>query len=255
VLVKRLLVWCTFPLLFLSIAAHPHPPELTRIPPPPPPVAPQPGFVTVQHPNYSGDDVSIPIHLMAFNVQAVHVIVSYGKGLENVQLIPASQPSNWSSGYNVLPMSSAGGEVRFVMIDFSNGGADLDGLLFSIEGRIAGIERIPIRIELADMWNADGEQISPIAAHNSVIKEVRDPLVVDRLRGHVVQWLLDNCAGNVGNEPNLNHGQLQGFTTYKVFPTGADMWAFSSGSMLWHIAELNTRAVVVNPKGNRWCAQ
>ena len=81
-MIRTLLVWCTLPLLFLSIAASPqqHPPgdewlpllpapqiqpsqidtQIRRVPPPPPhPVTAQPAFVTVLHPEYSGDNVSI----------------------------------------------------------------------------------------------------------------------------------------------------------------------------------------------------
>jgi len=37
-------------------------------------------------------------------------------------------------------------------------------------------------------------------------------LDVDRLRGFVVQWLLDNCADNrPGEEANFRHYQLAGF--------------------------------------------
>ena len=42
---------------------------------------------------------------------------------------------------------------------------------------------------------------------------------VDRLRGYVVKWLLDNCADNEpGEEANFRHYQLGGFQSYQAQP-------------------------------------
>ena len=76
---------------------------------------------------------------------------------------------------------------------------------------------------------------------------------VDRLRGYVVQWLLDNCAGNKPDEEaNFNHHQLSGFRDYDVIQTGVGTWTFTSGSETWNITE-SPILQVDNPHGNSWC--
>lgn len=76
---------------------------------------------------------------------------------------------------------------------------------------------------------------------------------VVRLRGYVVQWLLDNCAGNrPGQEANFTHYQLAGFTKYQVRKIGDGIWTFTSGSETWDITETPTLQVR-NAHGNSWC--
>ena len=54
---------------------------------------------------------------------------------------------------------------------------------------------------------------------------------VDRLRGYVVKWLLDNCADNEpGEEANFRHYQLGGFQSYQVRRVGEYSWTSTSGS-------------------------
>lgn len=79
------------------------------------------------------------------------------------------------------------------------------------------------------------------------------PSDVARLRGYVVQWLLDNCADNrPGEEANFRHYQLAGFTNFVIRKTGDASWTFTSGSETWTITELPIMQVN-NPHGNSWC--
>ena len=76
---------------------------------------------------------------------------------------------------------------------------------------------------------------------------------VNRLRGYVVQWLLDNCVGNQpGEEANFRHHQLAGFHNYEVDKVGEYSWTFTNGSETWEITESPTLQVN-NPHGNAWC--
>ena len=76
---------------------------------------------------------------------------------------------------------------------------------------------------------------------------------VDRLRGHVVRWLLENCADNrPGEEANFRHYQLAGFSTYEVHKTDDTSWTFTSGTETWNITKSPTLQVQ-NPHGNSWC--
>lgn len=80
-----------------------------------------------------------------------------------------------------------------------------------------------------------------------------DSTDVTRLRGYVVQWLLDNCEDNrPGEEANFRHYQLAGFQHYEVHQTGDHAWTFTSGSETWNIRESPTLQVQ-NPHGNAWC--
>ena len=76
---------------------------------------------------------------------------------------------------------------------------------------------------------------------------------VTRLRGYVVQWLLDNCADNrPGEEANFRHSQLAGFQHYEILKTDDASWTFTSGTETWIITESPTLQVY-NPHGNAWC--
>ena len=104
-------------------------------------------------------------------------------------------------------------------------------------------------VRIFDRALSDSE-IKAMVAEN--MEQISQP-DVDRLRGYVVQWLLDNCADNrPGEEANFRHYQLAGFSDYDVKNTGHASWTFTSGIETWNIMESPT-LYVDNPHGNSWC--